>query len=288
MNQHKLTEISESFWADPDCKAGLAKLGLTSIDAIFSFSAGQNLTKDNLAPYRSRLQFEMSIPALATPMTVFLKRYDRPPVNTQLKNWFRWGRRVSCAFCDFDPANELSALGIKTPDTVCFGEQWGLLFEKRSCIVTQEIPNAHSLEKELPHCFAGPTAAENLKRRRDFIRQLARFVARFHRTGYRHRDLYFSHIFYDHQGQFHLIDLARTFRPRFLAERFRRKDITQLYYSAPRRYFSMTDRLRFYLAYAGRSRLTPKDKDLIAGVLSKAKRMAKHDLKYGRTIPFAG
>ena len=86
------------------------------------------------------------------------------------------------------------------PKTVAYGEQWGRLFEKRSFIITERIPAAESLEKKLPDCFNKPATAENLKLRRNFITQLAGFVKRFHETGYRHRDLYFSHIFYNANG----------------------------------------------------------------------------------------
>ena len=91
---------------------------------------------------------------------------------------------------------------------------------------------------------------------------------------------------YSKDAGFYLIDLARVFKPALLAERFRIKDIAQVYDSAPGRYFSKTDRLRFYLAYVGRDKLTRKDKVFISKVKNKAKRMAKHDIKHGRSVPF--
>ena len=74
-------EVSESFFVDSDYKNGLSELGLTSIDAVFSFNTGVNMTKDNLAIFRSRLQFNINSP----PTTVFLKRYSQPPILFQLK-----------------------------------------------------------------------------------------------------------------------------------------------------------------------------------------------------------
>ena len=115
---------------------------------------------------------------------------------------------------------------------------------------------------------------------------LAAFVRKFHETNYRHRDLYFAHIFLDNAANFHLIDLARAFKPNLLSRRFQVKDIAQLYYSAPGKYFSKTDRLRFYLAYTGRTRLSGKDKAFIRNVINKAKRMARHDIKHGRVVPY--
>jgi len=280
--RQEFMEISKSFFVDPDYKTALGESGLTSIYAVFSFNTGRNLTKNNLAPYRSRLQFQISSP----PATLFLKRYDRPPLSAQLKNWLRARRRASCSFFDMDSANKLSQTGISTPKTISYGEQWGLFFEKRSFIITEKIPDAESLERKLPAFFNGPATAQSLRLRRGFIAQLAAFVKKFHETNYRHRDLYLSHIFYGETGEFYLIDLARAFKPALFAERFRRKDIAQLYYSAPPGYFSKTDRLRFYLAYTGRDNLTSKDKVFIRRVMNKAKRMARHDIKHDRAVPF--
>jgi heptosyltransferase-2 len=288
--EQKFTEISdlsramsrESFFCDEDYEAGLGELGLTSMDAVFSFNEAHNLTKDNLPRHRSRLRFEINSP----PATLFLKRYDSPPILVQLGNWLSARRRISCGLFDFEPTTKLTAAGVNTPKIISYGEQWGIFFEKRSFIVTEKIPDAESLERRLPDCFNAPATIENLKLRRNFIAQLAAFVKKFHETNYRHRDLYLSHIFYDDNGRFYLIDLARAFKPGLFAERFRIKDVAQVYYSVQGSYFSKTDRLRFYLGYTGHSRLTGKDKVFIRKVINKTRRMAQHDIKRGRAVPF--
>jgi heptosyltransferase-2 len=280
----EFVETSKSFFVDPGYKTALDKSGLTTVDSIFSFNAGKNLSKDNLARFRSRLQLEINSPS----GTLFLKRYDKPPVLFQFKNWLTHQSRKSCGFCEFESASELAAEGIGTPKVISYGEQWGKLFEKRSFIITEKIPSAESLEQKLPPCFNGPATAETLKLRRIFLAQLASFIKKFHQTNYRHRDLYFSHIYYSDDGSFHLIDLARAFKPILLRERFRIKDIAQLHYSAPARYFSRSNRLRFYLDYVGQSRLTKNDKIFIRKVIKKAELMAQHDIKHGRIAPFAG
>ncbi|MEE9369903.1 MAG: lipopolysaccharide kinase InaA family protein, partial [Sedimentisphaerales bacterium] len=245
---------------------------------------GLNLAKDNLASFRTRLQFNINSPST----TLFLKRYDSPPILVQLKNWLSSRRRISCSLREHNVTSKLAAASINTPKTISYGEQWDTFLEKRSFIITEKIPNAQALERRLPDCFNAPPTVDNLKHRRDFIAGLAAFIKKFHQTNYRHRDLYFSHIFYRDNGEFYLIDLARAFKPLLFTRRFRTKDIAQLYYSAPRRYFSRTDRLRFYFGFTGRNKLTQKDKIFIRKVISKAKQMAQHDLKHGRPVPCAG
>jgi len=279
----RFVEISKSLFVDADFVLLFGRLGLTSIEAVFSFSAGKDLAKKNLAGFRCRLQLETDSPGT----TLFLKRYDRPPALVQLKNWLSHRSRMSFGLAEFASASQLSAAGVNTPKTVAYGEQIGVFFEKRSFIITEKIPNAESLERKLPAFFTGPVTAEKLKLRRNFIAGLAAFIRKFHQTNYRHRDLYFSHIFYDDSGTFYLIDLARAFKPLIWRERFRIKDIAQLYYSAPGRYFSGTDRLRFYLGYAQADRLATRDKSFIQKVLSKAQRMARRNARHGSSAPFA-
>ncbi len=290
--RQKFMEISNSFFIDADFVPHFSELGLTSIDAVFSFDAGYNLVKNNLAVFRSRLQFELESPPTTlggerSQTTLFLKRYDNPPLLLQLRNWWCHHHRISYGFSEVDAAQKLAVAGINTPKTICYGRQYGILFEKRSFYISEKIPNAESLECKLPSCFSSPPTTKNLKLRRNFIARLASLVRKFHETNLRHRDLYFSHIFYDDNGQFYLIDLARVFKPFIFAERFRVKDIAQLHYLAPGRYFSRTDRLRFYLGYTGKSKLTRKDKVFIRKVINKTVRMARHDAKHGRPAPFA-
>lgn len=279
----RFVEISKSLFVDTDFQQLFRKLGLTSIDSVFSYNAGVNLAKKNLASFRSRLQLETD--SLGT--ALFLKRYNKPPALVQLMNWLSHHSRRSLGLAEFASASQLSAAGINTPKTVAHGEQLGVFFEKRSFIITEGIPNAESLERKLPTFFTGPATREKLKQRRNFIARLAAFIRKFHRTDYCHRDLYFSHIFYDDSGTFYLIDLARVFKPLLWRERFRIKDIAQLYYSAPGRCFSWTDRLRFYLGYAQTDKLTGKDKSFIRKVLGKAQQMARRNARQGRIAPFA-
>jgi hypothetical protein len=284
--RQRFAETSESFFVDPDYQEALSKLGLTTTDAVFSFNAAEHLTKNNLARFRRRLQFEIESPGLPQPTTVFLKRYDSPPVSGQMRNWLSARSRKSCACLEFTAINELDAAGIGVPRVISYGEQRGILFEKKSFILTEKIPNAESIERKLPDRFTEPATRENLRLRRNFIARLANLIERFHETSYRHRDLYFSHIFCDDKERFFLIDLARAFKPAVLGRRFRVKDLAQIYYSAPGRYFSRTDRLRFYMGYTGRRKLRREDKVIIRRIIQKAKQMARHDTRHGRDVPF--
>jgi tRNA A-37 threonylcarbamoyl transferase component Bud32 len=263
------------FFVEPVYKSAFEQLGLTSIDAFFAFQGDKNLAKANLAPHRSRIEFQIDTPAT----TLFLKRYDNPPMSAQFKNWISTKKRISFGFAEFETTSKLLSLGINTPKSVAWGQLRGCFFEKHSFIITEKVPQGESIERRLPDCFNSSVTLENLKLRRQFISRLAEFIKKFHETGFRHRDLYFSHIFLTADSQFYLIDLARAFRPAVFSERYRIKDLAELNYSAPTRYFSNADRLRFYNAYAGESKLKSRDKTLIRKIIRKTRQIARHDIK---------
>lgn len=269
-------ETSSGFYVRSSFVDCFAELGLNSIDNVFNFNGGQNLTKDNLSGFRQRIRFFTDNPRT----TLFLKRYQNIPVLVQLKNWLARRKRISLMACDLEPAQTLPGLGISTPRVIAFGYEWRWFFEKRSFIITEQVPDSVSLEEKIPDCF--------FSCRKKFIEDLAAFVRKFHNAGFCHRDLYLCHIFCNTQGRFTLIDLSRVFKPVYFSQRYHVKDITQLYYSAPGRIFTKTDRLRFFLAYLQKDRLSREDKVFIKKIKSKAKKMAKHDKKHGRAVPFEG
>lgn len=286
-NNQKFVEVSNSFIVNADFQESLAKAGLTSIESIFSFDAAVNLVKHNLPDFRSRYKFEIEAPLSLFPTTAFLKRYMKLPILFQLQKLLSTRSVTSCGRYEFKITKELLKSGINAPCTIAYGWQKGILFEKRSFIITEKIPHAESLERKLPGYFNGPAVKENIKQRRIFIRHLAEFIKKFHATNYRHRDLYFAHIFYDIRGRFYLIDLARAFKPLLTGKRYTIKDLAQLNYSAPSKHFSGTDRLRFYKRYAGTNKLTGTDKKFIRKVMGKTKRIARHDIKLGHEVPCA-
>jgi heptose I phosphotransferase len=282
MKPDRFIKISPSFFADPEFAPGLRDIGLDSIDAVFAFTAGANLSKARLAAHRTRIRFEIKSP----PTTGFLKRYENPPLHVQLRNSLDARRHLTCAECDFAPAADLAEHGIRTPQVIAYGRQWLGPFEKRSFVITRRIESAASLEQRLPPAFYRPPTPDNIKARRKFISKLADFIRTFHNTDYRHRDLYLCHIFADASDRFYLLDLARTFRPLILSERFRVKDLAQLFYSSPASAFPHTDKLRFYMTYAHKTNLDSRDKALIRKVIRKAHSIARHARKHGATVPF--
>lgn len=283
MSNQRTKDCTCEFFIHEQFKPQLCNLGLISMDTVFSFQAGQNLQKPNMAKHRTRIQIDFTEPQT----TLFLKRYDKPSIWLQLRNWLTHRTRASTADFDRLPCDQLAKAGINTPKVIAYGSQWGRLFEKRSFVITEKLPGAWPLEKKLPHFFYNSSPLQNVKQKRQFINAIADFTAKFHKTGCCHRDFYLAHIFTDEKQNFYLIDLQRTFKPLLLRWRFRLKDLTQLYYSAPGQIFSRADRLRFYIRYTGRKKVSLLDKLFIKALKAKAWRMADHDIRHNRPVPFA-
>lgn len=274
------TRSAEGFFVDGDYQPQLAQLGLDTLAGVFDFQQGENLLKANLAAWRHRIRFQ-----LPNGQYAYLKRYANPPKSIQIKAWLQHGKRSFLSEFDKGPADELKEVDVLIPQVIACGGQWQGLFEKQSFIITLEIPNAASLEKTLPDCFYLDNR-QSQKSRKDFIIKTAGFVRRFHQTGYRHRDLYLAHFFLSNLETLYLIDMHRTFKPGLLTNRYQIKDIAQLHYSCPGDVVSFADRLRFYRSYTQQNRLTNADKAWIRKVHAKALRIARHDRKHGRVVPF--
>ncbi len=282
MNFENFKEVSPGCFILDRYVDSFKVLGLGSVDDFVSFSGGQKITTKVVASFRNRVCFTAGEPA----KTFYLKTYDHPPLKVQLSNWLDHGRRLSTAAYDYTPAMELDKIGIKTPVVAAYGEVMGAMLEKKSFIVTEEISDGVSLERYVPEFFTPPITGQKRKEQLDFIAGFADFTGKFHFSGFRHRDYYLAHIFWAEQSGFQMIDLQRVFKPKLLAWKFRVKDIAQLYYSAPGSIYSKAMRLRFYKRYAGVDKLTSKDRLFIKCVKGKAAKMAAHDEKKGKRVPY--
>ena len=272
-------EISKGFWVLEEYAESFKAARLGSMEQVRDFNAGEILDKKGLASFRKRIRFELNEKIL------YLKLYNRAPIKIQLRNWIDHRERKTLAQFDMGPADIFSRAEIKTPKTVAYGKISNGIFETASLIVTENIDDAKPLEKTLPPFFDDTNIEYDISKQKNFVKELGLFAKRFHDLGLRHRDFYLCHIFWGQEAGFYLIDLQRVFKP-ILSQRFRIKDIAQLFYSSPASVYSKTMKLRCYLAYAGKNGLDNADKKFIAKVFAKAQKMKRHDIKKSRAIPF--
>ncbi|HOA74021.1 MAG TPA: lipopolysaccharide kinase InaA family protein [Phycisphaerae bacterium] len=265
----------------------LNSAGLRTLADVFAWTEGQRLDKPGLENWRQRWRLQLTDEA-GRPRTLYLKRFDSPPLRRQWERW-RQARRLSTAGIEWRNARELERAGIRAAPPVAFGERMIGPFEQRSAILLGEAPG-ESLEKWVPAHLGADRREFDAASRRRLVEGLARFVARFHAAGFVHRDLYLCHIFIDPArasagaGQsadraFCLIDLQRVFRPKWRKRRWVVKDLAALDFSTPAACVSRWERLRFLCRYVRHFDRFGSARLLAGKVAARNRRMARRHAK---------
>ena len=247
---------------------------LDSMERLFADDLGEPLDKPGLASWRQRRRLRLSGEGGAT---FFIKRFDHPPWSAgKLVRASKTGAQ-SVAGMEWSWIQNLRSDGIACPRLVALGEERAGGREVRSVLMTEAVPG-QSLERWMLRWQELEPA------KRDEISQgVARLVAKLHQKGYVHRDLYLSHIFYDHSKHgdesLHLIDLQRVIRPPWRRERWIIKDLASLNYSTPKDCLSRTGRLRWLLVYLGSGKLDAAGRRVVYRVLGKTSRIARREAR---------
>lgn len=153
---------------------------------------------------------------------------------------------------------------IPTANLVAHGAQYQYRFFHRGALVTSAIPDTKdlaSLAKEKPELFRDRQWLGSV------IQQLATITCRLHQKRFAHNDLKWRNILVDTSGKVFLIDCPNGlfWIPPFLEYRII-KDLACID-KAAKHHVSRTQRMRFYLQYAGKSALELRDKKRIRQIL---------------------
>lgn len=243
--------MSEMLIIEPAYQALLAAHELCDLSAFFNREQGHRLDKPGLESWRQRWQTTLT-DAKGNVQTFYLKRFVLPPLRRQIDRWKTGRFSRSTAAVEFDNARQLATAGIAATRPVACGQQMAGPLEKRSFLLMSEVPG-QSLERWVPQHLCPLDSETDRAARRNRLDRLADFIARFHNTGFVHRDLYLAHIFInvdnDSAAVFALIDLQRAFRPAIRKRRWVVKDLAALNFSTPTDRVAPTERLRFLSRY---------------------------------------
>jgi hypothetical protein len=256
---------------DPSWRPILAEQSLDTLDALFQVKGDLELAKPGLPSWRRRIRLELAS-SEAQSRVLYLKRYKTPPFGRQVRRMVSGRAWRSTAWIEWNWMCMLARCHIAAAEPVAFGEEMIGPWERRSALLIADAPGQPLERWVQSHPERVPPALRD---------HLARFVRRFHRAGYVHRDLYLSHIFLDQHGahapSFRLIDLLRVHRPRWRRQRWIVKDLAALNYSTPAGVATTADRVRWLQVYLGVSRLSTGDKVLVRQIVAKTRRVARHD-----------
>jgi heptose I phosphotransferase len=274
-------------WRERLAAAGLARLSDLldrPLDAGSPSGRWQALTKADLG---GRERWRWKLENGRVPAAVFVKRYTHMPLATQLDRIRRQAATHSRAWWEFHQSERLSAAHIPVPQAVGVVEKMRGALERRSVVLLAEVAGDAFDRVWRRACRQNAPVTRDLARH-DIAVRLGRFVAAFHETGFFHRDLYLCHVFVEldtdarRPPQFCLIDLARTFRPRWRRMRWIIKDLSQVDASARQIGATRSDRLRFLLAYLGLQRGAPRVRWYARRIVRKSDRILQRIARKSR------
>jgi tRNA A-37 threonylcarbamoyl transferase component Bud32 len=176
---------------------------------------------------------------------VFVKRY-------KMRGWgetFKYLFLPSKADKEWKNIRLFHKYHLPTVTPIARGEKrrWSLL--KDSLLITQNIPNCHTL-KELFFSVRNRSSRETLEKKREIINELARQIRLIHAHGFFHRDLHAGNILIKEEPSrmFNLffVDLHKAWHVRRIPLLARIRDLAQFQNSLPS---TRCDRIRFLKAY---------------------------------------
>lgn len=260
---------------DRDWRDLLQRAGLLDVESGLAFRGGELLRS---LPDRENLR--VSVAGFRSgEATLFMKRYPRDPLRRRVADLLLLRDRTSRARREWENLLVLRSLGIGTADPVAMGERvrGG---RGASFVLTRAIDGAVPLDDWLRGRYPPAFPERRVDRRkRGWIRGLARIARTLHRAGGYHRDLYLCHLLVRERGDgldFHLIDLDRVRWRRWVRSRWFVKDIAALDISAQRDWFTCTDRVRFLEFYLGCGAGDARLRGFLRRVRRKAARMRAH------------
>ena len=194
------------------------------------------------------------------PRTVCVKEYLGQPLWKNLRNLFR--RRP--AIRSWAAAHALLVRGAEVALHLAARVPRNPLASRSSFVISAALQGAIGVDRYIT------AKLDASARRRAFAAALGRHFRSLHEAGVCHRDLKASNILVTEEGpdawRFYLVDLDRVRFMEPVDRRRRALNLAQVNASTPL-LMSATDRLRFFVAYRDRPKLSADDKALIAFVV---------------------
>jgi hypothetical protein len=207
----------------------------------------------------------------------YLKVYSPSRGVGAIKDWFRDSKAVRA----LKQGLALSNLGFHAPVAVAAAEERAFGALRRAFLLTSEVA-AQPLAAVLRDRFAPPLDRAAVRRKRQWLRQLALETRRMHRQGFVHGDLVASNILArletDGGATFFYMDNDRTRRyPVWLPHRLWRRNLVQLNRIVLPG-ISLQDRMRFLRAYLGENNWGRRERRL-AHWLERRTRKRRRELE---------
>lgn len=255
----------------------LKKNGLDNFDALMKFDQGEVIKQKSND--RSTVRFTLSENGQS--IFVYLKRYRFSLISGLLKNCLFFFRTYS-AVHEWRTILAFKASGLPTMTPVAAGARRRFLLWNESFLLTEGIAQTKTLEQAAGEdYFYPPLTAVRLQQKRHLIADLAQLTRKMHCGGFNHQDFYLCHILVNVNNPddplLYIADLHRVRREKKIKQCRQIKDLAALDYSAPQRFISRSDRLRFMKQYDS---MLAKDRCFLKRIIKKTAKIRSHDEKH--------
>lgn len=268
---------AETIQVNPEWQPLLSAHRLDTVAAVYDREDGEVVTRSGSTEVR-RIQLGVGAEA----RTVFIKKYW---ISRNAQLWSGLFRGVmfgqSKARREFMNLGRLRKWGLDAPGAVAYGEERRAGCVVRSFLISEGVCDPMPLDRFIRDWLSAQSPAQQRAFRRELIAKLAAYTKRMHDHHFVHHDLFWRNIILSggKLKQFNLIDAHKgRVWPVWSEQRSRAKDLAALDSAAPH-FFRRTERLAFLLAYLGRRKLTPQDKDLVRLFLKIAAPMRERQLR---------
>lgn len=245
--------------------------GLTTLDAVFNHPVDKEINN-----HRKRPVFRIGLQNGDTTDVLYLKRYAHPELKNSLKPLLHGKGPMSMAGREWTALQALLKAGIGTMVPVALGEDFTLGLEKRSFLLTAEVPNLQPLNEFLDAAAATLDKKSFSSFKRRMLLDTADLTRRMHAANFIHGDYYTKHIMVQgdvFEYKLFLLDLQRAETGRPPSRTDIARELAGLLASARLDLVSPADRLRFYLAYLGEPKLRSKDRRLLDKIDRRLQRL---------------
>jgi hypothetical protein len=235
-------------------KSILAENGLRSFDDFYDYKGKKRINKSakrGVSVLRLKVNGEEK--------NFYMKRFRHPHIKDMLFTLINCGKIQSQAACESGNMNLLKKNNIETCKPICFGEKSRFGLERKSFLITEELPGMCLTDFIAQNWATLPQSEKEL-----LIASIAQFVRKIHKAGISLPDLYVWHLFLTEDKNasgtgrydFAVIDLNRMKRnTKSKSERI--KNLGRLYFSMTDKYFDKQMRellVRCYLSSASDER----------------------------------
>lgn len=260
----------------PAFAALLKAHGLNDVEGVYRCDSGDIITRSGSTEVR-----RVTLGSGSTALTVFIKKYwiSRPK---QLWSGMFRGTFFGCpkARREFENLALLRTMGLDAPEPIAYGEERKAGWLVRSYLISDGVPAPKPLHEYIRNELVALTGETRHKTRRMLIENLAAYTRRLHDHHFVHHDYFWRNILLSHGAldHFYLIDAHKGRRTTLSSNSpARASDLSALDSAAPR-FFSRTERMRFFLLYRGHRQLDSADKALLRHTLELAGPMRERQL----------